>query len=74
MIKYLVILISLFTSSVFAEEIKIEVDDCGPLGRGELGVVFSPKPLTSGVTYFAKGTAMEVCAKLTTARRVIVYV
>lgn len=73
MIKYLVILISLFASSVFAEEIQIEVDDCGPLRRGDLGVVFSPKPRTSGVTYFTKGSAMEVCVRLTTAKSVIGY-
>ena len=73
MFKKLVVLIGLFSSVAFAEDIQIEVDDCGPLARGELGVVFSLKPHGSGITYFAKGPVAEVCTKLTTAKRVIGY-
>lgn len=71
--KYIVIVLSVFLSNAYAQEMEIEVDDCGPLGRGEFGVVFSLKPHGSGVSYFAKGPAMEVCGKLTTAKRVIGY-
>jgi len=73
MFKYLIIVLSLVCSTAHAQDIEIEVDDCGPLGRGELGVVFSLKPHGSGISYFAKGPAMEVCTKLTTAKRVIGY-
>ncbi len=71
--KYIVIILGLFCSTALAQDIEIEVDDCGPLGRGELGVVFSLKPHGSGVSYFAKGPAMEVCTKLIKAKRVIGY-
>ncbi|WP_445361306.1 hypothetical protein ACJJIL_04930 [Microbulbifer sp. EKSA005] len=74
MIKYTVICLGLFCSMVHAKDIEIEVDDCGPLARGELGVVFSLKPHGSGISYFAKGPAMEVCTNLTKAKRVIGYV
>ncbi|WP_133468926.1 hypothetical protein [Paraglaciecola marina] len=63
----------LLSAEAFTQDIEIEVDDCGPLGRGELGVVFSLKPHGSGVSYFAKGPAMEVCMNLTRAKRVIGY-
>ncbi len=73
MTKYLVLLICLYASLVNAEDIELVVDDCGPLGRGDLGVVFSPKPRKQGWYYFAKGNAMDVCPKLVNAGRIIGY-
>lgn len=73
MSKYIAIILSLFLSSAHAKDIEIEVDDCGPLARGELEVVFSLKPHDSGIYYFAKGPVMDVCTNLTTAKRVIGY-
>ena len=73
MFKYIAIVLSLFFSTAYAQDIEIEVDDCGPLGRGELGVVFSLKRHGSGILYFAKGPVMEVCTNLTKAKRVIGY-
>ena len=70
--KYLVFLIGLFCSALaHAKDIKIVVDDCGPLARGELGVVFSLAPRVSGKSYFAKGKAMEICPKLVNAKYVV---
>jgi hypothetical protein len=60
-------------SNQVGKEITIEVDDCGPLGRGSLGVVFSLKPHGSGKSYFAEGKASVVCPKLTTAIKVVGY-
>lgn len=71
--KVTIIICSFFCSVVYAQDIKIEVDDCGPLARGELAVVFSTKPHGSGKSYFAKGPLVEVCTKLTEAKYVIGY-
>ncbi len=73
MIRYLVLAIGLYGSLVNAGDIQLAVDDCGPLARGELGVVFSPKPRREGWYYFAKGNAMDVCPKLVGAARVVGY-
>lgn len=73
MTRYLTLLIGLWCSVVFAQDIEVEVDDCGPLAREGLGVAFSLKPHGSGQSYFAKGSAMEICPKLVTAKRVIGY-
>jgi hypothetical protein len=54
-------------------QIKIEVDDCGPLARDKLGVVFSLKPHGNGKSYFANGSAYELCPKLTSAKYVKGY-
>ena len=67
-----VIFLSLIDTS-FASEIKVQIADCGPLARENLGVVFSLKPHGSGKAYFAKGRASEVCPKLTAAKYVIGY-
>ena len=72
--KFIALFIILtFSHLSFAKELKVEVDDCGPLARGELGVVFSLKPHGKGKGYFAKGSAYEVCPKLTKAKYVIGY-
>lgn len=71
--KPIAIICSFFCSVVYAQDIKIEVDDCGPLARGELVVVFSTKPHGAGQSYFAKGPLAEVCTKLTEAKYVIGY-
>ena len=57
-----------------AEQLRVEVDDCGPLARDELGAVFSLKPHGSGKSYFAKGSANDVCPKLTSAKYVVGFV
>lgn len=46
------------------EIVFLEPFDCGPLARGELGVVFSTGRGGTGQTYFAKGNPMDVCPKL----------
>ncbi len=66
-------IILFYGSFVNASEIELFVDDCGPLGRGELGVVFSPKPRKQGWYYFVKGNATNVCPKLMNAIRVVGY-
>lgn len=73
MIKHLAILMGFLCSAAFAQDIEVEVDDCGPLGREGLGVVFGVKPHGPAETYFAKGSALEVCPRLITARRVVGY-
>ena len=57
-----------------AEQLKVEVADCGPLARGELGAAFSLKPHGFGKSYFAKGSANDVCPKLTSAKYVVGFV
>lgn len=64
-------IISLCSSMAFAQTVKVEVDDCGPLARGELGVVFRIKPHESGIGYFTKGEASEICPKLHKAKYII---
>jgi hypothetical protein len=72
--KYLAFTVFLFCSVIaHAKDIKVVVDDCGPLARGELGVVFSLAPHGSGKGYFAKGKAMETCPKLVNAKYVVGY-
>lgn len=71
--KYSIVFISLFCPVVHANTIEVEIDDCGPLGREELGVVFSLKPHGSGISYFAAGNATDICPKLVAAKRVIGY-
>lgn len=65
--------LALFTISNLtnANQLKVEVDDCGPLARGELGVVFSANPHGIGESYFTKGTAKDVCPKLTSAKYIV---
>lgn len=71
MLKHLIMIISLCSSMAFAQTVKVEVDDCGPLARGELGVVFRIKPHESGIGYFTKGEASEICPKLHKAKYII---
>ncbi len=73
MVKISAALTSLLCSVAFAQNIEVEVDDCGPLDREGLGVVFSLKPHGSGKSYFAKGNAFELCPELLSAKRVIGY-
>lgn len=58
------IIIGLCSISVYAEEIDIKPLDCGPLDRGEYGVVFRVYEFPKGRTYFVKGKAGAVCPKL----------
>ncbi|MDP5460493.1 hypothetical protein [Alishewanella sp. SMS8] len=74
--RKLLVYLALFTVSNLANanQLKVEVDDCGPLARGELGVVFSLKPHGIGKSYFTKGSANDVCPKLTSAKYVVGYI
>ncbi len=54
-----------------AEEVEISVSDCGPLARGDLGVVFRADPPGKGQMYFVKGSASEICPKVISAIKVI---
>ena len=64
----------LVTLSCSANEVvQLKVYDCGPLARGELGVVFSTGEYGSGQTYFSKGKATVVCSKLVNAEKVSGY-
>ena len=63
----------LMSSSCSAEKIQLTPYDCGPLGRGELGVVFSTGPLGSGQAYFVKGSATEICPKIMEAKSISGY-
>ena len=73
MMKYFIPFILFYGALVNANEITLAVDDCGPLARDDLGVIFSPKPRAQGWYYFAKGSAMNVCPKLINARKVVGY-
>jgi len=71
--RYLILFLIFYGSLAHANEITLAVDDCGPLGREGLGVVFSPKPRKQGLYYFAKGHAKDVCPKLLNASKVVGY-
>ncbi|TLU61888.1 hypothetical protein FE810_13815 [Thalassotalea litorea] len=73
--RKLLVYLALFSFNAVANpnQIKVEVDDCGPLARDELGVVFSLKPHGEGKSYFADGTANELCPKLTSAKYILGY-
>jgi hypothetical protein len=53
-----------------AEEVRVKPRECGPLARGELGVVFSTEPYGQRQTYFVKGSAMDVCPKIMSAKAI----
>ena len=74
-VKFLTsVLFVFFTYTVSAEQLKIEVEDCGPVARAELGVTFKTKPHGFGKSYLTKGKAYDVCPKLTSAKKVLGYV
>ena len=50
--------------SAYAEKIDVKPLDCGPLDRGEYGVVFRAYEFPKGQTYFVKGKAGAICPKL----------
>jgi hypothetical protein len=53
-----------------AEKVLLKPYDCGPLARGELGVVFSVGESGNGQAYFVKGNASHICPKLMSAKGV----
>lgn len=65
------VVLALTASSTSARGLKLSIDDCGPLARDELGVVFTARLHGTTKTYFAKGVASEVCPKLDKANYVI---
>lgn len=58
------VLAGVISISAFAETIDIRPLDCGPLDRGEYGVVFRVQEFPKGQTYFVKGKAVELCPRL----------
>jgi hypothetical protein len=58
---------------VFAERIAIKAEDCGPLAREDLGVVFYVVNEGKRKTYFAKGNAQDICPKLMKSKTVSGY-
>ena len=57
-------IIGFLSTSACAEKVEIRPIDCGPLDRGEYGVVFKVDRFPKGQTYFAKGKAGMICPKL----------
>ncbi|WP_444886880.1 hypothetical protein [Microbulbifer sp. JMSA008] len=64
--KLVLFLAILISASVVthSKEVEITVSNCGPLARGELGVVFRTGPQGKGQVFFVKGKAAEVCPKV----------
>ena len=60
----LAILMLIISGTAHAEKIAIKAYDCGPLARGEFGVVFSTQNNGKRQTYFTKGKAHIVCPKI----------
>ena len=58
------VLVLFISVAVHAEKIAIKANDCGPLARGELGVVFHTLDNGKRQTYFAKGKAHDICPKI----------
>jgi len=48
----------------YAEKISVLPIDCGPLNRGNYGVVFRVDRFPKGQTYFSRGEAVILCPKL----------
>ncbi len=57
-----------------SNEVTIVVDDCGPVARPELGVVFSSAPHGTGESYITAGMASQVCPKITEAKMIKGYI
>lgn len=47
--------------------ISVKANDCGPLARGKLGVVFNTDKESGRQTYFVEGNAEDVCPQLMSA-------
>ncbi|AWF81003.1 hypothetical protein BTJ40_09360 [Microbulbifer sp. A4B17] len=72
--KAFFLLLAMFLSApCFSEKIRLKPYDCGPLARGELGVVFSTGELGNGQTYFVNGKASDLCPQLMSEKSVSGY-
>ena len=67
------VLAGVISISAFAETIDIRPLDCGPLDRGEYGVVFRVRDFPKGQTYFVKGKAEKICPRLLSGRLIAGY-
>ncbi len=56
-----------------ASTIGVKPIDCGPLARGEYGVVFYVLNSNGRTTYFTKGGASDVCPKLLSGKLISGY-
>lgn len=54
-----------------SKKVTLKPFGCGPLARGELGVVFSAQPQGSYPLYFVKGEAYDLCPKIMTAESIL---
>ena len=72
--KILLCIVALFFPVIaYAEIIEVEAYDCGPLDKGEYGVVFRVNNFPKGQTYVTKGQAKLVCPKLTSGKPISGY-
>ena len=55
------------------ELISVKANDCGPLSRGELGVVFNADRDGRKQVYFVEGAADDICPKLMSVESVSGY-
>ena len=67
------ILVLFISATAHAENIAIKAYDCGPLARGELGVVFSTQNNGKRQTYFTRGKAHMVCPKIMNSTSITGY-
>ncbi|MDK1286383.1 hypothetical protein [Pseudoalteromonas umbrosa] len=65
-VTFLIITV-LLPSCSFVQTVKVKPYECGPLARGNFGVVFSVIQPSNSQTYFVKGEANDVCPKLLSA-------
>ncbi|ACV26647.1 hypothetical protein [Kangiella koreensis] len=65
--KVIVLLVVLLTACSIDKEIVLTPNDCGPLARGELGVVFSAQNSNGQQMYFVEGAAGDICPRLMSA-------
>ena len=72
-ILLLSIMTLLFPIIAYAEIIEVEAYDCGPLDKGEYGVVFRVNTFPKGQTYFTKGQAKLICPQLTSGTAISGY-
>ena len=68
--RTILLILAFLSLSCIAEKVLVKPGDCGPLARGELGVVFSTEPCGAGQKYFVKGSAMNICPKIMNAKAI----
>src|SRR5690554_6691235 len=68
-----IIFLILMSMRSLAEQIEVIPDECGPLARGKLGVIFSLAPHGSRKLYFSEGNASELCPRMVKAKSITGY-